>query len=144
MALTPEDVLEKTFTQTQFRRGYDEREVDDFLDEVVAEMRRLSTQADDVRTQLNECREGRGLPPVDARGNEEPPAEVKQLAARNEELERLAAEYQAKISALESAQSDLRGEHESLLSSHEELRTSYADLEAKATAPAAPAGDAAA
>ena len=29
MALTPEDVLNKTFTQTQFRRGYDEREVDD-------------------------------------------------------------------------------------------------------------------
>ena len=25
MALTPEDVLNKTFTQTQFRRGYDER-----------------------------------------------------------------------------------------------------------------------
>ena len=31
MALSPEDVLNKTFTTTQFRRGYDEREVDDFL-----------------------------------------------------------------------------------------------------------------
>ena len=41
MALSPEDVLNKTFTTTQFRRGYDEREVDDFLDEVVAEMRRM-------------------------------------------------------------------------------------------------------
>ena len=30
MALTP-DVLNKTFGTTQFRRGYDEREVDDFL-----------------------------------------------------------------------------------------------------------------
>ena len=30
--LTPEDVRNKRFTQTQFRRGYDEREVDDFLD----------------------------------------------------------------------------------------------------------------
>ena len=27
MALSPEDVLNKTFTTTQFRRGYDEREV---------------------------------------------------------------------------------------------------------------------
>ena len=34
MALSPEDVLNKTFTTTQFRRGYDEREVDDFLDEL--------------------------------------------------------------------------------------------------------------
>jgi len=41
MTLTPEDVLNKNFTPTQFRRGYDEREVDDFLDEVVTEMRRI-------------------------------------------------------------------------------------------------------
>ena len=32
MAFTPEDVLNKHFTATQFRRGYDEQEVDDFLD----------------------------------------------------------------------------------------------------------------
>ncbi len=49
MALTAEDVLKKTFTQTQFRRGYDEREVDDFLDEVVVEMRRASKELDDCR-----------------------------------------------------------------------------------------------
>ena len=49
MALTPEDVLNKTFTQTQFRRGYDEREVDDFLDDIVAEMRRMTKEADDLR-----------------------------------------------------------------------------------------------
>jgi DivIVA domain-containing protein len=36
MALTPEDVLNKNFTPTQFRRGYDEREVDDFLDGLAA------------------------------------------------------------------------------------------------------------
>ncbi len=34
------DVLEATFTQTQFREGYDEREVDEFLDDVVATLRR--------------------------------------------------------------------------------------------------------
>lgn len=37
--LTPEDVLNATFTQTQFRAGYDEREVDDVLDAVVAAIR---------------------------------------------------------------------------------------------------------
>ena len=45
MALTPEDVLDKNFTATQFRRGYDEQEVDDFLDEVVVELRRLTRSA---------------------------------------------------------------------------------------------------
>ena len=60
MALTPEDVLNKNFTATQFRRGYDEQEVDDFLDEVVAELRRLTQERDDLATQLAECRKGKG------------------------------------------------------------------------------------
>ncbi|HEU4999407.1 MAG TPA: DivIVA domain-containing protein, partial [Lapillicoccus sp.] len=38
MALTPEQILNKHFQTTQFRKGYDERDVDDFLDDVVAEM----------------------------------------------------------------------------------------------------------
>jgi DivIVA domain-containing protein len=54
MALTPEDVLNKTFTQTQFRRGYDEREVDDFLDEVVAEMRRMVKDSEDLRARAED------------------------------------------------------------------------------------------
>ena len=41
MALTPEDVQSKRFTVTRFRPGYDEEEVDAFLDEVEAELRRL-------------------------------------------------------------------------------------------------------
>ena len=64
MTLTPEDVLNKNFTPTQFRRGYDEREVDDFLDEVVAEMRRVVKESDDLRDQLNECRSSKGMTPV--------------------------------------------------------------------------------
>lgn len=37
--LLSEDVLDATFTQTQFRTGYDEREVDDFLDRATAALR---------------------------------------------------------------------------------------------------------
>ena len=37
--LTSKDVLNKTLTSTQFRDGYDEREVDDMLDKVVAALR---------------------------------------------------------------------------------------------------------
>src|SRR5665647_1597547 len=60
MAFMPEDVLNKNFTATQFRRGYDEQEVDDFLDEIVVELRRLSTDNDDLRVQLKTCLESKG------------------------------------------------------------------------------------
>ena len=93
MALSPEDVLNKTFTTTQFRRGYDEREVDDFLDDIVAEMRRMTKADDEVRQQLNDCREGRGLEPVTAAmpvpaaGGADRSAEIATLEGRNSELE---------------------------------------------------------
>ncbi|NNM44443.1 DivIVA domain-containing protein [Knoellia koreensis] len=37
--LTSQDVTNYSFTPTSFRRGYDEREVDDFLDQVVQTLR---------------------------------------------------------------------------------------------------------
>ncbi|HEY7796919.1 MAG TPA: DivIVA domain-containing protein, partial [Microbacteriaceae bacterium] len=50
MALTPEDVVSKRFTTTKFRDGYDQDEVDDFLDEVVEEMRRLTKENEELRS----------------------------------------------------------------------------------------------
>jgi DivIVA domain-containing protein len=41
MPLTPEDVQKKQFSTVRFKEGYDEEEVDAFLDEVEAELRRL-------------------------------------------------------------------------------------------------------
>lgn len=52
MALTPEDVVNKRFQQTKFREGYDQDEVDDFLDEIVVELRRLNQENDDLRQRL--------------------------------------------------------------------------------------------
>ncbi|MBA8812994.1 DivIVA domain-containing protein [Frigoribacterium faeni] len=52
MALTPEDVVNKRFQPTKFREGYDQDEVDDFLDEVVAELRRLTQENDELRQRL--------------------------------------------------------------------------------------------
>lgn len=49
MALTPEEILSKRFQTTKFRDGYDQDEVDDFLDEVVLEMRRLIAENADLR-----------------------------------------------------------------------------------------------
>ena len=52
MALTPEDVVNKRFQPTKFREGYDQDEVDDFLDEVVVELRRMSQENEELRQRL--------------------------------------------------------------------------------------------
>jgi DivIVA domain-containing protein len=52
MPLTPEDVVNKRFQPTKFREGYDQDEVDDFLDEIVVELRRLNGENDDLRQRL--------------------------------------------------------------------------------------------
>ncbi len=52
MPLTPEDVSNKRFTPVRLRDGYDMGEVDQFLDEVEAELERLLKENDDLRTKL--------------------------------------------------------------------------------------------
>ncbi|HEV7183436.1 MAG: DivIVA domain-containing protein [Actinomycetales bacterium] len=52
MALTPEDVVNKRFQPTKFREGYDQDEVDDFLDEVVVELRRLNQENEEIKQRL--------------------------------------------------------------------------------------------
>jgi DivIVA domain-containing protein len=52
VVLTPEDVVNKRFQPTKFREGYDQDEVDDFLDEVVGELRRLITENEQLRQKL--------------------------------------------------------------------------------------------
>lgn len=51
MALTPQQVSEKKFTSTRFKNGYDETEVDAFLDEVEAELTRLNGEAAALRAE---------------------------------------------------------------------------------------------
>ena len=64
MALTPEDVVNKRFQPTKFREGYDQDEVDDFLDEIVVELRRLHQENDDLRKQLAEAETGTASAPA--------------------------------------------------------------------------------
>jgi DivIVA domain-containing protein len=52
MPLTPEDVAAKVFTTVRLKEGYDEDEVDAFLDEVQAELARLYSENDDLRSRL--------------------------------------------------------------------------------------------
>ena len=53
MALTPEDVVNKRFQSTKFREGYDQDEVDDFLDEVVVELRRLTAENEELKARAS-------------------------------------------------------------------------------------------
>ncbi|MGW6459800.1 DivIVA domain-containing protein [Streptomyces sp. NPDC055078] len=79
MPLTPEDVRNKQFTTVRLREGYDEDEVDAFLDEVESELTRLLRENEDLRAKLaaatraaaqNQQQQGMRKPPEpqDARG----------------------------------------------------------------------------
>jgi DivIVA domain-containing protein len=58
MPLTPEDVSNKRFTPVRLREGYDMGEVDQFLDEVEAELARLTKENDDLRAKLAAAQAG--------------------------------------------------------------------------------------
>src|SRR6185312_9613791 len=49
MPLTPQDVQNKRFTVVRFKSGYDEEEVDNFLDEIEGELRRLIAENTSLR-----------------------------------------------------------------------------------------------
>lgn len=51
--LTADDVLNKKFQQTKFREGYDQLEVDDFLDEVVVTLRTLASENEELKAKLD-------------------------------------------------------------------------------------------
>lgn len=63
MPLTPADVRNKQFSTTRLRPGYDEEEVDAFLDEVEAELDRLIQENEELRGKLAECLRGK-VPPM--------------------------------------------------------------------------------
>jgi len=58
MPLTPADVRNKQFSTTRLRPGYDEEEVDAFLDEVETELDRLIGENEELRAKLAECLRG--------------------------------------------------------------------------------------
>lgn len=97
MALTPEDVVNKRFQPTKFREGYDQDEVDDFLDEIVVELRRLNQENDELRKKLAEA--GSSVPASTAAAPvvEKVPAPVK--SDKDEAREKAEAEAKAAAEA---------------------------------------------
>jgi DivIVA domain-containing protein len=83
MPLTPEDVSNKRFTPVRLREGYDMGEVDQFLDEVEAELERLHKENDDLRSKLSAAADGAPVTvppplvekPVEKPAEDEKPAE---------------------------------------------------------------------
>jgi DivIVA domain-containing protein len=74
MPLTPEDVSNKRFTPVRLREGYDMGEVDQFLDEVEAELARLTKENEELRAKLTAAQGARG---TTERAPEPPKAEEK-------------------------------------------------------------------
>lgn len=64
MALTPEEVINKRFQPTKFKEGYNPEEVDDFLDEIVIELRGLNAENASLKRQLEEAEAKISLAPV--------------------------------------------------------------------------------
>lgn len=93
MALTPEDVVNKRFQPTKFREGYDQDEVDDFLDEIVVELRRLNQENDELRKKLAEAGSSVPASTVAAPVVEKVPAPVK--SDKDEAREKAEAEARA-------------------------------------------------
>lgn len=54
MAITPEDLITKSFKIVTEESGYDHNEVDDFLDELVVELRALYSERDALERQVEQ------------------------------------------------------------------------------------------
>ncbi|MEU0570805.1 DivIVA domain-containing protein [Nonomuraea sp. NPDC005983] len=81
MPLTPADVRNKQFSTTRLRPGYDEEEVDAFLDEVEAELDRLIQENEELRAKLAEAMRGKvpggmNMPMAPAPVQEQPKPEM--------------------------------------------------------------------
>ncbi len=89
MTLTPQDVANKEFLTVRLREGYDMQEVDQFLDEVEAELRRLYDENDQLRQGL--LPEGAEAPPARVPEPEPTPDEAALAAAdvHEEQAERV-------------------------------------------------------
>jgi len=78
MPLTPQEVASKVFGPTRMRRGYDENEVDAFLDSVEAELTRLHAENDRLRAELKLA--GRAVPDAEPVEDKPAPAPVVEAA----------------------------------------------------------------
>ncbi|RDV44547.1 cell division protein [Leifsonia sp. ku-ls] len=104
MALTPEDVVNKRFQPTKFREGYDQDEVDDFLDEVVVELRRLNQENEELKQRL--VASDSRIAELQRSGGQGAPAPAPAASADNGQAERLQRENEELKQRLAQAQQE--------------------------------------
>ena len=80
MAITPEDLITKSFKIVTEESGYDRNEVDDFLDELVVELRALYSERDALERQVEQLSVSAPASPAAAVSQEAPSAAVSQEA----------------------------------------------------------------
>jgi len=95
MALTPEEIHNKTFNETTFKKGYDQIEVDDFLDSIEITVSALVKEVDDLRSAT------RGEIPASVT------AKLDELTADNENLSSALAQAQTEAETLRNQNSEL-------------------------------------
>jgi DivIVA domain-containing protein len=66
MPLTPDDVVTKQFQHVRFKEGFDPDEVDDFLDEIVVEWRKVIAERDELAARVAAYESGEGSSPAAA------------------------------------------------------------------------------
>lgn len=81
MAITPEDLITKSFKIVTEESGYDRNEVDDFLDELVVELRALYSERDALERQVEQLSASAPASPAAAVSQEAPSAAGTQDAA---------------------------------------------------------------
>ncbi len=119
MALSPEDVVKKQFQTTQLKKGYKEHEVDDFLDEVVVELRRLGAEKSSLSADLADCRASKGWDPK-AAGPGSDTAAATAPGAQREELARLQRERDELVAEIDELSARAGQQRESLAGSDEQ------------------------
>jgi DivIVA domain-containing protein len=87
MPLTPEDVRNKRFTPVRLREGYDMGEVDQFLDEVEAELERLTVENDELRAKVAAASTGEPTGLIPALSSSTPAAQTPPTPAVQEPVE---------------------------------------------------------
>jgi DivIVA domain-containing protein len=92
MPLTPQEVASKVFGPTRMRRGYDENEVDAFLDQVEAELTKLTTENERLRQELEQARNGVAASPATASAASAPATDTADPLVKTTEVTPVAPE----------------------------------------------------
>lgn len=94
--LSAEDVLNKAFSKTLYREGFDQDEVDDFLDEVAHTIQVLIAERDDLAARLQQAQQGQpaaASAPASASSAPEAPATTGSTATMLAMAQKLHDEY---------------------------------------------------